>query len=79
MRQKMFFAGRVLFGLLAGAEAPVLSDILARLPIFQPGPQRTAMDLRSPTFGICVAGGRYGLQVSSRSAKRAGVDLLGVA
>ena len=51
-REKWFFAGVVVFGFLAGAEAPFVSAILARLPIF--GLAINARMISFAAFAICV-------------------------
>ncbi len=61
MREKWFFAGVVLFGLLAGAEAPGLSGLLSRLPIFSLAINGRMISFAA--FGICVLAA-IGLQVS---------------
>lgn len=61
-REKWFFAGIVIFGLLAGAEAPVISDILGRLPIFSLA--INARMISFAAFGICVLAA-IGLQLST--------------
>ncbi len=52
MRDKRFFAGVVLLGMLAGAEAPGLSDLLARIPIFSLA--INARMISFAAFGLCV-------------------------
>ena len=52
MREKWFFGGVVVFGFLAGAEAPILSAILSRLPIFSLA--INARMISFATFAICV-------------------------
>lgn len=51
-RETWFFAGVAVFGLLAGAEAPIVSAILARLPIFSLA--INARMISFATFAICV-------------------------
>jgi len=51
-REKWFFGGVVVFGFLAGAEAPILSAILWRLPIFSLA--INARMISFATFAICV-------------------------
>jgi len=75
-RETWFFAGVVLFGLLAGAEAPVLSDLLARLPIFNLA--INARMISFAAFGICVLAA-IGLQVSLVERERLAWIYLGVA
>lgn len=75
-REKWFFLGAVLFGFLAGAEAPLISDVLARLPLFD-----LAINTRMipfAAFGICVLAA-MGLQVSFEEGKRLAWFFLGVA
>nr|MDP9360144.1 YfhO family protein [Acidobacteriota bacterium] len=76
MREKRFFAIVVLFGLLAGAEAPGLSDALARLPIFSLA--INARMISFAAFGICVLAA-IGLQVSISERDRLAWLFLGVA
>ena len=75
MRDKWFFAGVVLFGFLAGAEAPVLSDILARLPIFSLA--INARTISFAAFGICVLAA-IGVHVSISERARLAWLSLGV-
>ena len=51
-REKWFFGGVVVFGFLAGAEAPIVSAILARLPIFSLA--INARMISFAAFAICV-------------------------
>jgi hypothetical protein len=51
-REKWFFGGVVVFGFLAGAEAPIISAILSRLPIFSLA--INARMISFATFAICV-------------------------
>jgi len=60
-REKRYFAVVVAFGLLAGAEAPVLTNILARLPIFSLAVN--ARMIAFAGFGICVLAA-IGLEVA---------------
>ena len=74
-REKWFFAGIILFGLLAGAEAPVVSDVLGRLPVFS-----LAINARMVSFaafGVCVLAA-MGLQISTMERERLGWHFLGV-
>jgi hypothetical protein len=66
-RERWFFAGVVLFGLLAGADAPVLNDILTRIPIFNLA--INARMISFGAFGICVLAA-MGLQVSLTERER---------
>jgi hypothetical protein len=66
-REKWFFAGVVLFGLLAGAEAPGISDLLARIPIFSLA--INARMISFAVFGICVLAA-IGLQASIAERER---------
>ncbi len=75
-RETWFFAGVVLFGLLAGAEAPGLSDLLARLPLFSLA--INARMISFAAFGICVLAA-IGLQVSAVERERLAWIYLGVA
>jgi len=51
-REKWFFGAVVVFGFLAGAEAPILSAVLSRLPIFSLA--INARMISFATFAICV-------------------------
>jgi hypothetical protein len=51
-RDKWFFAGVVVFGMLAGAEAPGLSEVLSRMPLFDLAINARMISFAS--FGICV-------------------------
>jgi len=51
-RETLFFAGVVVLGFLAGAEAPIVSAILARLPIFSLA--INARMISFAAFAICV-------------------------
>lgn len=51
-REKWFFGGVVVFGFLAGAEAPILSAILARLPLFSLAINERMISFAA--FAICV-------------------------
>jgi hypothetical protein len=51
-RETWFFAGVVLAGLLAGAEAPMLGDLLSRLPLFNLA--INARMISFAAFGVCV-------------------------
>ncbi len=75
-RETWFFAGVVLFGLLAGADAPGVSDLLARLPIFNLA--INARMISFATFGICVLAA-VGLQASAVERERLAWIYLGVA
>ena len=75
-REKWFFAGVVIFGLLAGAEAPVLSDLLAHLPIFSLA--INARMISFAAFGICVLAA-IGLQASIGEGNRLAWLFLAVA
>ncbi len=75
-REKWFFAGVVLFGLLAGADAPVLSTLLARLPVFNLA--INARMISFAAFGICVLAAT-GLQVSLAERERLAWIFLGIA
>ena len=76
MREKRFFAMVVLFGLLAGAEAPGVSAILARLPVFSLA--INARMISFAAFGICVLAA-IGLQVAISERERLAWLFLGVA
>jgi Predicted membrane protein len=76
MREKRFFAVVVLFGLLAGAQAPGVSWILARLPIFSLA--INARMISFAAFGICVLAA-IGLQISIAERERLAWLFLGVA
>lgn len=76
MREKRFFAIVVLFGLLAGAEAPGLSETLARLPIFSLA--INARMISFAAFGICALAA-IGLQVSISELESLAWLFLGVA
>jgi hypothetical protein len=75
-RETWFFAGVVLFGLLAGAEAPVLNDVLARLPIFSLA--INARMISFAVFGIAVLAA-MGVQVAIGERHRLSWTYLGVA
>jgi hypothetical protein len=75
-REKWFFAGVVIFGLLAGAEAPVLSDLLAHLPLFSLA--INARMISFAAFGICVLAA-MGLQASIGERNRLAWLFLAVA
>lgn len=66
-REKWFFAGVVLFGLLAGAEAPAINDVLARLPIFSLAVNARMISFAA--FGICVLAA-IGLQAAIGERER---------
>jgi len=66
-RERWFFAGVVLFGLLAGAEAPLVSDVLARIPIFSLA--INARMISFAAFGTCVLAA-MGLQTSTMERER---------
>lgn len=76
MREKWFFAGVVLFGLLAGAEAPVIGDALAHLPLFDLAINARMISLA--VFGSCVLAA-IGLQASLAERGRLAWIYLGVA
>jgi hypothetical protein len=73
-RERWFFTGIVLFGLLAGAEAPVISDVLGRLPVFSLA--INARMISFAAFGICVLAA-MGLQASTAERERLGWYFLG--
>lgn len=75
-RERWFFAGVVLFGLLAGADAPVLNDILTRIPVFNLAINERMVSFAA--FGICVLAA-IGLQVSLAERARLAWFFLGVA
>jgi hypothetical protein len=75
-REKWFFAGAALFGLLAGADAPGLGTLLARLPIFTLA--INARMISFAAFGICVLAA-MGLQFSLAERQRLAWAFLGVA
>lgn len=75
-RERWFFAGVVLFGLLAGADAPVLNDLLIRIPVFNLA--INARMISFAAFGICVLAA-IGLQVSIAERERLAWLFLGVA
>jgi hypothetical protein len=74
-RERWFFTGIVLFGLLAGAEAPVISDVLGRLPVFSLAINARMISFAS--FGICVLAA-MGLQASTAERERLSWYFLGV-
>jgi hypothetical protein len=74
-REKWFFAGVVLFGLLAGADAPGLSTFLERIPIFNLAVNARMISFAA--FGICVLAA-VGLQVSIAERQRLSWMFLGV-
>jgi len=53
-RERYFFLGVVLFGLLAGAEAPGVTGLLAHLPVFTLAINARLISFAA--FGICVLG-----------------------
>lgn len=75
-RERWFFAGLVPFGLLAGAEAPVINDVLARLPIFSLA--INARMISFAVFGICVLAA-MGVQAAIGDRYRLAWTFLGVA
>jgi len=75
-RERWFFAGAVLFGLLAGADAPGLGTLLARMPVFNLA--INARMISFAAFGICVLAA-VGLQVSLTERQRLAWMFLGVA
>ena len=75
-RERWFFAGVVVFGLLAGADAPGLGTLLARMPVFNLA--INARMISFAAFGICVLAAA-GLQVSIAERQRLSWAFLGVA
>jgi hypothetical protein len=75
-REKRFFGGVVIFGLLAGAEAPVLGYILARIPIFSLA--INARMISFAAFGICVLAA-IGLHAAIGERERLSWSFLGIA
>lgn len=75
-REKRFFGAVVLFGILAGAEVPLLSDLLSRLPLF--GLAINARMISFAAFGICVLAA-IGLQASIGHRERLAWLFFGVA
>jgi hypothetical protein len=75
-REKYFFAAIVLFGLLAGAEAPGLTAVLARLPVFSLAVNARMISFAA--FGICALAA-IGLQASFIDRERLTWLFLGVA
>ncbi|HXH41960.1 MAG TPA: hypothetical protein VNN08_25270 [Thermoanaerobaculia bacterium] len=75
-RQKWFFAGAVVFGLLAGAEAPVVSDVLARIPIFSLA--INARMISFAVFGLCALAA-IGLETAISDRARLSWAFAGVA
>jgi hypothetical protein len=75
-RENYFFAVITLFGLLAGAEAPGVTDLLARLPIFSLAINGRMVSFA--VFGICVLAA-IGLQVSIAECDRLSWLFLGIA
>jgi len=75
-RERWFFAGVVVFGLLAGADAPGIGTLLARIPIFNLA--INARMISFAAFGICVLAAT-GLQVSIAERQRLSWMFLGVA
>jgi len=66
-REKWFFGGVVVFGFLAGAEAPIISPILERLPIFSLA--INARMISFAAFAICVLAA-IGLHASLTERRR---------
>jgi hypothetical protein len=66
-REKWFFGGVTVFGFLAGAEAPIVSAILARLPIFSLA--INARMISFAAFAICVLAA-IGLHASLTERRR---------
>jgi len=66
-REKWFFGGVTLFGFLAGAEAPIVSAILARLPIFSLAINTRMISFAA--FAICVLAA-IGLHASLTERRR---------
>jgi hypothetical protein len=66
-REKWFFGGVVVFGFLAGAEAPIVSAILARLPVFSLA--INARMISFAAFAICVLAA-IGLHASLTERRR---------
>jgi len=75
-RERWFFAGTVLFGLLAGADAPGLGTLLARMPVFNLA--INARMISFAAFGICVLAA-VGLQISIAERQRLSWMFLGMA
>jgi hypothetical protein len=75
-RERWFFAGVVLFGMLAGGDAPGLGTFLARMPVFNLA--INARMISFAAFGICVLAAA-GLQVSIAARQRLAWAFLGVA
>jgi hypothetical protein len=73
-REKWFFAAIALFGFLAGAEAPIVSDVLARLPIFNLA--INARMISFAAFGVCVLAA-IGVEVSTIERERLAWCFLG--
>ncbi len=65
-REKWFFGGVVVFGFLAGAEAPIIGGILSRLPIFSLA--INARMIAFAAFGMCVLAA-IGLNASLRERR----------
>ncbi|HEX3576966.1 MAG TPA: hypothetical protein VHY33_00265 [Thermoanaerobaculia bacterium] len=72
-REKWFFGGVAVFGFLAGAEAPIVSSILARLPIFNLAINARMMSFAA--FAICVLAA-IGLHASLTERRRLAVVFL---
>ncbi|MBV8544138.1 MAG: hypothetical protein JO093_06885 [Acidobacteria bacterium] len=66
-REKWFFGGVVVLGFLAGAEAPIVSSILARIPIFSLA--INARMIAFAAFGTCVLAA-IGLNASLTERRR---------
>lgn len=66
-REKWFFGGVAVFGFLAGAEAPIVSAILARLPLFSLA--INARMISFAAFAICVLAS-IGLHASLTERRR---------
>jgi len=66
-RETWFFAGVVVVGLLAGAEAPIVSAILSRIPIFSLA--INARMISFAAFAICVLAA-IGMQASLTERRR---------